>query len=279
MLMRCVNATGTYAVSDADRSTGMEQLRHGTQASRDTATSWRSRLRFVFGLGTIGESLSETRRFRTPTAAFRALGLNLQEMARHGNVSVSRHRGHAAEVSERRDSPPSWIARWDQQNPGASIPDERCFNSEYMLYFENVASAAAAWTGNRGLAQKNHAETSYRIVIPDERAYFSDLVAERDALKVIRTGEYEGNLFCAGTLRMPDGSASQIAEEVSNGEARIRLSRTPESIDLHLFAVGGHEFDWFHSASFNARLGESLLDPMTGFVSANEYDLESARQQ
>ena len=128
------------------------------------------------------------------------------------------------------------------------------------------------------LNQKNHTAPLYRIRIPDERAWFNDVITEDGGVKLITSVSHPMRLYCATHLRTIDGVEQTIVTEIA-GPTSIRFPATPTEWSLHLFDERGREYDWLERRSYVSRVGVSLFDWYSELLSRSSSDLASARDR
>jgi hypothetical protein len=131
-------------------------------------------------------------------------------------ISVRRSPGRSRWLEE-----PCWVATWTVAPPqhvtSPPMPHGRMFSAAHHLYFEGVPEASAGWCRDEALAQKHTTEPVYHVVIPDDRAYFADVVRTDEGLDVTVAGTSSGALYCVAVIEDGDVQRTEVLDLTCSG--------------------------------------------------------------
>ncbi|MDP2857142.1 MAG: ATP-binding protein [Bacillota bacterium] len=124
----------------------------------------------------------------------------------------------------------------------------------------NAQGLAAEWLSDVSLHQQPAARNSYRVVLPDLRAWISGLEADGNALAVDVRGHYEGDLSVAAVRTGFRGEAEKLLAPILERRAKLQFNGGVRDLDLWVITPDGRWLDHYHEDAQRVSWGGSLYN-------------------
>lgn len=171
--------------------------------------------------------------------------------------SVYRHTGR-----QRWGTLPCWtVSAWRSMHGIGSTPDGPFLLPDDLGFHIFLWDAAGAWIRDRDPQRSELGEA--RVIIPDTRAYFRDIVVDEQALDIHLQTIGALNLFVVATGRDVYGRDFTVTSLAGGESVRLPIPSISESLRIYLTDGAGTTFDLHVEDHFGAVPGESLFHPST----------------
>ena len=175
---------------------------------------------------------------------------------------------------------PCWRMDWSPKNRQSFNPPRGPFlNASHDLFFEDVERAAAVWTGDTTLLNRHSGEILYRMIIPDMRAMFGDVISLDNGVDVRVRSTMKRALWVAAAC---DGSGStrfDLVQPVREDRAVLAFPERPRRLTLYLLDAESACYDKLDEYDYRATPGTSLYSPEHREAASLQADLDDARRR
>ncbi len=192
----------------------------------------------------------------------------------HDQVQVQRHASRNSWSLE-----PCWIARVGADTTewlNRAGPPGPFLHIESGFFAETIGSAAVHWLGDPNGDQSSHIQNSYRIIVPDPRAWLRDLTIADADLHVEVAGRLEHDVICTTITTDFLGRSSTALHRVTNRTFDIGLELPAQRLQVYLTAPTGAWYDRYDEVSSPRTWGRSVLSPQREPVDTTYEQLRDA---
>lgn len=175
---------------------------------------------------------------------------------------------------------PCWRIDWAPKNRRSlNMPRGPFLNASHGLFFEEVGRAAAAWTGDTTLLNRNGGEILYRMIVPDTRAMFEDVISLDAGVDVRVRSTMKRALWVAAACDGSGGTRFDLVQPVRAGQALLVFPDRPRRLTLYLLDAESACYDKLDEFDYRPTPGASLYSAEHREAASLQADLDEARRR
>jgi len=159
------------------------------------------------------------------------------------------------------------------------IPDGPYVDPTTGFQARSVAEAAAKWFSDPSFLGVNYVPNTYRVILPDRRAYLASLEASGNDLEVSVERAIQEQLYCTYNVRDLDGLTDEGIVTVTDGRASIGFKRSVRALEIDLVDAKSHRLDHYEENEFRGSWGRTIYNQDVRAGDPRYGDLMKALEQ